>query len=139
MRVCMVMSVRQIVPRVIRLITRRYGVNKSIFVSAGRGNCSCEVRSPPTVNGCNLVTSVIKSVLGRNGSCTLRGQGVHMPFVVSLLSCLSRFLVQKIQFAAPMYFESHWISGDVYDAFKHSHVRVARSRFRSHHKPMFML
>ena len=93
--------------------------------------------SPPRVNGCNLVTSVIKSVLGRNGSCTLRGRGMHMPFVVFLFSCLSRFFVQKIQFAAPMYFESHWVSGDVHNAFWQSHVRVVRSRFLSHHKPMF--
>ena len=95
--------------------------------------------SPPRVNGCNLVTSVIKSVLGRNGSCTLHGRGLHMPFVVFLFSCLSRFFVQKIQFAAPMYFESHWVSGDVHNAFWRLHVRVVRSRFRSHHKPMFML
>ena len=39
--------------------------------------------------------SVIKSVLGRNGSCTLRGRGVHMPFVVFLFSCLSRFFRPK--------------------------------------------
>ena len=62
-----------------------------------------------------------------------------MPFVVFLFSCLSRFFVQKIQFAAPMYFESHWVSGDVQDAFRRAHVRVVRSHFRSHHKPMFML
>ena len=91
------------------------------------------------MNGCNLVTSVIKSVLGRNGSCTLHGRGVHMPFVVRLLSGLSRSLVQKIPFAAPIYCESHWVSGDVYDAFRRSHVRVARSRFCSHHMPMFIL
>ena len=91
--------------------------------------------SPLTVNGCNLVTSVINNVLGRNGSCTLRWRGVHMPFIVFLLSFLSRFLVQKIQFAAPMYFESHQISGDVHNAFRRSHVRVERSSFRSHHKP----
>ena len=49
-----------------------------------------------------------------------------MPFVVCLLSCLLRFLVQKIQFTAPMYIESHWVSGDVHDEFKRSHIRVAR-------------
>ena len=91
------------------------------------------------MNGCNLVTSVIKSVLGRNGSCTLWGWGVHMPLVFCLLSCLSRFLVLKIIFAAPMYCESHWVSGDVYDAFKRLHIRMARSRFHSHHMLMFML
>ena len=95
--------------------------------------------SPPTVNGCNLITSVIKSVLGRNGSCTLRGRGVHMLLVFCVLSRLSCFLVQKIQFAASMYGESHWVSGDVHDAFKQSDVHMARSQFRSHHKPMFML
>ena len=42
------------------------------------------------------MTSVIKSVLGRNGSCTLHGRGVHMPLVFHLLSCFSRFLVQKV-------------------------------------------
>ena len=62
-----------------------------------------------------------------------------MLLVFCVLSCLSHFLVQKIQFAVPMYGESHWVSGDVHDAFKRSDVRVARSRFRSHHKPMFML
>ena len=75
------------------------------------------------------MTSVIKSVLGRNGSCTSCGRGVHMPLVFHLLSCFSRFLVQKIKFAMPMYYESHWVSGDVYDAFRRSHVCVARSRF----------
>ena len=95
--------------------------------------------SSPTVNGCNLVMSVIKSVLGRNGSCTLLGRGVHMPLVFHLLSCLSRFLVQKVKFAAPMYGESHWVSGEVYDAFRRSQARVARSRFCSHHMPMFIL
>ena len=95
--------------------------------------------SLPTVNGCNLVTSVIKSVLGHNGSCTLHGQGVHMPLVFHLLSYFSRFLVQKVKFAAPMYGESHWVAGDVYDAFRRSHVRVARSHFCSHHMPMFIL
>ena len=62
------------------------------------------------------MTSVIKSVLGLNGSCTLCGRGVHMPLVFCLLFCLSRFLVQKIKFAVPMYGESHWVSGEVYDA-----------------------
>ena len=62
-----------------------------------------------------------------------------MPFVVFLFSRLSRFFVQKIQFAAPIYFESHWVSGDVHDAFRRSHVRMVRSVLRSHHKPMFML
>ena len=90
-------------------------------------------------NSCNLVTSVIKSVLGRNGSCTLRRRGVHMPLVFRLLSCLSRFLVQKIKFAAPIYCESYRVSGDVYDAFRRSHIRVARSHFCSHHMPMFIL
>ena len=93
--------------------------------------------SPPTVNGCNQVTSVIRSVLGRNGSCTLCGRGMHMPFVVLLFSCLSRFLVQKVQFTAPMYIESHWVSGDVHDAFRRPHVRVVRRRLCSHHTPKF--
>ena len=62
-----------------------------------------------------------------------------MPFVVFLFSCLLRFFVQKIQFAAPMYFESHWVSRDVHNAFWRSHVRVVRSHFRLHNKPMFML
>ena len=95
--------------------------------------------SPPTVNGCNLITSVIKSVLGCNGSCTLRGRGVHMPLIFCLLSCLSCFLVQKIQLTAPMYFKSHWVSGDVHDAVKRSHIHVVRSRVHSHTKPLFML
>ena len=95
--------------------------------------------SPPTVNGCNLVTSVIKSVLGHNGSCTLHRRGVHMPLVFCLLSCLSRFLVQKIKFMVPMYFKSHWVSGYVDDAFRRSHIRSVRSRFCSHHMPMFIL
>ena len=51
--VCVVMCMRQIVPRVIRLITHRYGVNKSVFASAGRGNCSCGVQSP-----CSTILSV---------------------------------------------------------------------------------
>ena len=90
-------------------------------------------------NGCNLVTLVNKSVLGHNGSCTFCGRGVHMPLVFHLFSGLSCSLVQKIKFAAPMYCESHWVSGDVYDAFRGLHVRVARSQFCSHHMPMFTL
>ena len=62
-----------------------------------------------------------------------------MPFVVLLFSGLSHFLVQKIQFTAPMYIESHWVSGDVHDAFRRPHVRVVRRRLCSHHTPMFML
>ena len=47
--------------------------------------------SPPAVNGCNLVTSVMSSVLGRSGNSRSRGQRVDMPLVrcfVFLLSCL---------------------------------------------------
>ena len=62
-----------------------------------------------------------------------------MPFVVLVFSCLSRFLVQKIQFMAPIYIESHWVSGDVHDAFRRPHVRVVRRRLSSHHTPLFML
>ena len=60
-----------------------------------------------------------------------------MPFVVFLFSCLSRFFVQKVQFTAPVYIKSHWVFGDVHDAFRRAHVRVVRSRFLSHHKLMF--
>ena len=56
-----------------------------------------------------------------------------MPLVFRLQSGLSRSLVQKIKFAAPMYCESHWVSGDVYDASRQLHIRVVRSRFYSHH------
>ena len=93
--------------------------------------------SPPKVNGCNFVTSAISSVLGRNGSCTLRGWGVHMPFVLFLFSALSRFFVHKVQLTAPVYIESHWILGDVHDAFRCAYVRVVRRRLLSHHKPVF--
>ena len=93
--------------------------------------------SPPTVNGCNFVTSAINSVLGCSGSCTFRGRGMHMPFVVLLFSCFSRFLIQKIQFTAPIYIESHWVPGDVHDAFRRPHVRVVRRRLCSHHTPVF--
>ena len=91
------------------------------------------------VNGCSRVTSVMRSVLGCNGSCTLRGRGVHMSLVFCLLFCLSRLLIQYVIFTAPIYCKSHWISGYVYDAFKRSYVRVLRSGFSSHHMPMMLL
>ena len=39
----------------------------------------------------------------------------------------------------PLYYESYWISGDVYDAFKWSYLRLPRSQFRSHHMPLMLL
>ena len=38
--------------------------------------------SPPAINGCSLVTSVMSSVLGHNGSCRFHGQLVDMPLII---------------------------------------------------------
>ena len=83
--------------------------------------------------------SVMSSVLCRNGSCTLHGQGVHIPLVFCLMFCLSGLLIQYVKFTAPMYCKSHWISCYVYDAFKWSYFRMPRSGFSSHHMPMMLL
>ena len=94
----------------------------------------------PIVNGCNLVTSVIKSVLGRNGSCTLRGRGVHMPLVFHLLSCLSRFLVQKIKICGAYILRK--VTGFRVMYTMHLGGRTSTWRgvvFCSHHMPMFIL
>ena len=46
--------------------------------------------SPPTINGCSLVTSTMSSVLGRSSSCQVAwaacGHAVYRPLSVSVLT-----------------------------------------------------
>ena len=57
-----------------------------------------------------------------------------------LLDAFGLMLVGPVKtITAPLYSESYWISGDVYDAFKWSYLRLPRSRFRSHHMPFMLL
>ena len=95
--------------------------------------------SPPTVNGCSLVTSVMSNVLGHSGNCRFRGQHVDMPLVICLVFSLPCLLIQKVEFTAPIYCKSHWISSYVNNAFKWSYFCMPRSRFYSHHVPMMLL
>ena len=95
--------------------------------------------SPPMVNGWSLITSVMSNVLGRNGTCRLRGWHVDMPLVICLVFSLSCLLIKQVEFAAPMYCKSHWISCYVDDAFRRSYLCMPRSRFYSHHVQVMLL
>ena len=95
--------------------------------------------SPPTVNGCSLVTSVMSNVLRHIGTCRLRGRHVDMPLVICLLFPLSCSLIKQVKFTAPMYCKSHWISCYVDNTFKRAYLCMPRSRFYSHHVPMILL
>ena len=95
--------------------------------------------SPPTVNGCSRVTSMVSNVLGVNGSCRCHGRLVDMPLVSHVVSPFPFLLIQQIQFAVPLYNESHWISGDIDDALGRSYIRMPRSRFGLHHSPIMLV
>ena len=95
--------------------------------------------SPPTVNGCSRVTSMMSNVLGINGSCRCRGRPVDMPLVSHVVSPFPFLLIQQIQFAVPLYNESHWISGDIDDTLGRSYVRMPRSCFGSYHLPIMLV
>ena len=92
--------------------------------------------SPPTVNGCSRVTSLMSNVLVVNGSCRCLGRSMDMPLVVSPVPHL---LIQQIQFTVPLYDESYGISGDVDDALRWSYIRMSRSRFGLHHSPLLVM
>ena len=95
--------------------------------------------SPPAINGCSRVTSVMSSVLVLNSNCRFRGWPVDMPFVSCAVSPFPCLLVQYVQFTVPLYDESYWISGNVDDALERSYVRVPRSRFCSHHSLIMLV
>ena len=92
--------------------------------------------SPPTVNGCSQVPSVMSNVLVVNGSCRCLGRPMDMPLVVSPVP---RLLIQQVHFTVPLYDESYWISGDVDDALRQSYIRMWRSHFGSHHSPKLLM
>ena len=81
----------------------------------------------------------MSSVLCHNGNSGLRGQHVDMPLVLFLVFSLSCLLIKQVEFVAPMYWESHWITCYVDDAFERSYLCVPRSRFYSHHVPVMSL
>ena len=95
--------------------------------------------SPPAVNGWSLVTSVMSSVLGRNGSCRCRRRRVDMPLISCLVFSFSRLLIQYKQVTAPLYHDSYWIPCNVNNAFKRSYFCMLRSCFCSHHMPIMLL
>ena len=57
-----------------------------------------------------------------------------MPLVLFLVFSLSCLLIKQVEFAVPMYCESHWITCYVDDAFERSYLCMPRSRFYSHRK-----
>ena len=95
--------------------------------------------SPPAINGCSRVTSVMSSVLVLNGNCRFRGRPVDMLLISCAVSPFPRLLVQYAQFTVPLYDESYWISGNVDDALERLYVRMSRSRFCSHHSQIMLM
>ena len=81
----------------------------------------------------------MSKVRGHNVNCRLHGRHVDMQLVLFLVFSFSCLLIKQVEFMAPIYCESHWITCYVDDAFKRSYLCMPRSRFYSYHMPVILL
>ena len=101
--------------------------------------CSRNV-SPPTMYGCNLVTSAMRSFLGHSGSSSFRLRGVHMFLIlVQLFLFHSRVLILLEQFLMPMNAKGDGVATHIYDALRWPYGGVSRFVFHSHHASLIVV